>query len=301
MKTPGDEQGLAEGVVVRQAASVNGGHLRAWGLREEFLKEVEGRLPIGRRMPSCPTGQRQVDSGVRGNGVGQVESGVGQVRVGAVDGYRVWAAQYDEAPNALLALEMRVLSERIGAVGGSRILDAGSGTGRWMQWAAARGARVFGIDGSREMLQKAERKPGVGGRSALADIRSIPLRDDAVDLALCCFTIGYLPSPTPVFRELARVARQVIVSDLHPDAARAGWTRSFRAGDKIYEIVHYDHSIAELDDCARSAGLTLKWRAKTSFGEPEREVFRRAGKKSVFDKARLVPAVLVSLWQKQSL
>jgi hypothetical protein len=64
MKTPGDEQGLADGVVVRQASSVNGGHLRAWSLREDFLKEVEGRLPIGRRMPSCPTCHRQVGSGV---------------------------------------------------------------------------------------------------------------------------------------------------------------------------------------------------------------------------------------------
>jgi len=81
MKTPGDEQGLAEGVVVRQAASVNGGHLRAWGLREEFLKEVEGRLPIGRRNPSCPTGQRQVDSGVRGNAGGQLGNGVRQAEL----------------------------------------------------------------------------------------------------------------------------------------------------------------------------------------------------------------------------
>jgi len=101
-----------------------------------------------------------------------------------------------------------------------------------------------------------------------------------------------------VFQELARVSRQVIVSDLHPDAARAGWTRSFRAGGRIYELVHHEHSIAELDDCARSAGLVRKWRVETSFGEPEREVFRRAGKESAFDKARLVPAVLITVWEK---
>jgi ubiquinone/menaquinone biosynthesis C-methylase UbiE len=219
-------------------------------------------------------------------------------RIDAIDGYRLWSAAYDEAPNPVLALEMRVLSERIGAVDGSRILDVGSGTGRWMQWAASRGARVFGIDACREMVLQAQRKPGLRGRSALADIRSIPLPDNAADLALCSFTIGYLPSPGPVFRELARVSRQVIVSDLHPDAARAGWTRSFRAGDRIYELAHYQHSIAELDDCARSAGLALKWRAESSLGGPEREVFRRAGKESAFDEARLVPAVLITAWQK---
>jgi SAM-dependent methyltransferase len=218
--------------------------------------------------------------------------------VGAVDGYRLWAAQYDDAPNPLLALEMRVLSERIGAVEGRRILDAGSGTGRWMQWAASRGARVFGIDACREMLLKAQRKPGLGGRLALADIRSIPLEDNSIDLALCSFTIGYLSSPGSVLRELARISRRLIVSDLHPDAARAGWTRSFRAGDQIYEIAHYEHSIAALDDCARDAGFTRDWRHEISFGEPEREVFRRAGKEPAFDKARLLPAVLITVWGK---
>ncbi len=220
------------------------------------------------------------------------------VSIDPVDGYRLWSAQYDETPNALLALEMRVLSERLGAVDGKRVLDAGSGTGRWMQWAAARGARVFGIDACPEMVLMAERKPGLAGRSALADILRIPLRDDSADLALCSFTIGYLPSPGPVFRELARVCRQVIVSDLHPAAARAGWTRSFRAGDQIYELVHHEHSMEELDFCARSAGLTSQWRVEASFGEPEREIFRRAGKERAFDKARLVPAVLISAWQK---
>ena len=220
--------------------------------------------------------------------------------IDAIDGYRVWSASYDDAPNPLLALEMRILSERIGELDGSSILDAGSGTGRWMQWAASRGARVFGIDACREMVLKAERKPGLGGRSALADIRSIPLCDHAADLALCSFTMGYLPSPTLVFRELARISRQVIVSDLHPDAARAGWTRSFRAGGRIHELVHYAHSVAKLDDCARSAGLTLKWRAESTFDQPEREVFRQAGKESAFDRARLVPAVLISVWRNQS-
>ena len=219
-------------------------------------------------------------------------------KVGALECYRLWSSQYDETPNPLLALETRILSERIGEVDGSSILDAGSGTGRWMQWAASRGARVFGVDACREMVLSAERKPGLAGRSSLADIRSIPLRDDAVDLALCSFTIGYLPSPGPVFRELTRVSRQVIVSDLHPDATRAGWTRSFRVGSQIYELAHYEHSIAELDACARDAGLILQWRGESSFGEPERDMFRRAGKENAFDKARLVPAVLISVWHK---
>jgi malonyl-CoA O-methyltransferase len=157
---------------------------------------------------------------------------------------------------------------------------------------------VFGVDACREMVLKAERKPGLGGRSALADIRRVPLRDDAVDVSICSFTMGYVSSPGPVMQELARVSRQVIVSDFHPNAARAGWIRSFRAGDRIYQLLHHEHSIAELDECARAAALLPMWRVEASLAEPEREIFRRAGKENAFDNACLVPAVLITGWRK---
>jgi malonyl-CoA O-methyltransferase len=249
-------------------------------LRREILKEVERPIANRPQVANLPHGV----------------SGVGLIS--ATEGYRLWAGCYDDADNALLALEMRALSGRMGDVNGRRILDAGSGTGRWMDWAQARGARVFGVDACREMVLKAEGKPTLGGRSALADIRTIPVHDNAVDIALCSFTMGYLPAPGPVFRELARVSRRVIVSDLHPDAARVGWTRSFRARNRVYQLLHYQHSMAELDDGARSAGLVAEWRLEVSFAEPEREIFRRAGRENVFDQACLVPAVLISVWRK---
>jgi ubiquinone/menaquinone biosynthesis C-methylase UbiE len=257
-----------------QVASVRGDHERRWRLREEFLKEALTPIANRPQVANLPHA------------------------ISALEGYRLWAESYDEADNALLALEMRALSARMEDVAGYRILDAGSGTGRWMQLAQSRGARVFGVDACREMVLKAERKPGLGGRSALADIRSIPIQDDAVDLSLCSFTLGYLPSPGPTLRELARVSREVIVSDLHPGAALAGWTRSFRAGDRVYQLHHYEHSIAEIDHCARSAGLFRQWRVEASFAEPEREIFRRAGKDKLFDDACRVPAVLITVWRK---
>lgn len=220
------------------------------------------------------------------------------VTVDVVNGYRLWAADYDETPNALLALEERILACRLGIAPGSRMLDAGSGTGRWMEWGQARGAHVFGIDMCREMVLRAERKPAIAGRSALADVRSIPLKDDAVDLAISSFTIGYLRPIAEVFRELARVSRELLVSDIHPAAIRSGWNRSFRIGGQMYELVHHSHSTGDLDQCARGAGLTRAWRIEASFGEPERPIFQRAGKERLFERARLIPGVLVTLWRK---
>lgn len=218
----------------------------------------------------------------------------------AIEGHRIWSSQYDETPNPILALEMRVLAPRLGGVGGLRILDAGSGTGRWMVWAAQRGARAFGVDACREMILESARKPDLAGRTVLADVRGIPVGNDTVDIAICSFTLGYLPSPGPVIRELARVSSCVVVSDLHPAAVRHGWTRSFRAAGERYEMEQHEYSIAQLDEAARAAGLVREWRIEPSFGEPEREIFRRAGKEAAFDETSRLPAILITAWKKRS-
>ncbi|MES1261820.1 MAG: class I SAM-dependent methyltransferase, partial [Acidobacteriota bacterium] len=149
--------------------------------------------------------------------------------VTAAEGYRLWAPEYDASPNPLLALEARLLQDRLGVAAGDRFLDAGAGTGRWMKYAERRGARAFGIDLSAEMLAK-----GSGAR-VRGDMRHLPVADDAADLAICSMALGYVRSAGEVVRELARVARRVIVSDLHPAAVAAGWTRSFRHQGQVYE------------------------------------------------------------------
>jgi SAM-dependent methyltransferase len=214
--------------------------------------------------------------------------------------HRLWASVYDVLPNPLLALEMRLLAPLIGSVDGKLVLDAGCGTGRWMEWLTARGANVVGIDICMEMVLTGREKRGVSGRAALGDIRKIPLKNNAVDLALCSFAIAYPPATCAAMLELGRVARQLIVTDLHPEAVRQGWKRSFRAGGKSVELTHNKYSLAELDEAAELAGLTPRWRVDGCFGTPELQFFEKAGREAVFEAARQVPAVVISAWDKSS-
>ncbi len=218
--------------------------------------------------------------------------------VSVVEGHRVWSESYDHDPNPLLALEERVLAERIGPLRGRSFLDAAAGTGRWMERVESRGGIAFGVDLCPEMLAQAARKAPLGGRLALGDITALPFPDGAFDTALCSFALGYLSSTDPLFRELARVAHNVIVSDLHPCGVRAGWTRSFRARGRHYEIQHYFHSEEEIQHAARNAGLVSQWRTDAHFEEPEREFFRRAGREGTFAAASRIPAVLITAWSK---
>jgi ubiquinone/menaquinone biosynthesis C-methylase UbiE len=213
--------------------------------------------------------------------------------------YRLWSATYDSDPNPLLALEHRVLRRRLALTPATRVLDLATGTGRWLDYALSHGAHGVGVDLSAEMLAKAANKPGMGGRLVQATISALPFSDNWADLAICSFALGYVASLDLAFREMARTAKRVIVSDLHPEAVRAGWVRSFRAGGRRYDIVNHSHSRSVLSESSRAAGLLPSWSLEASFEEPEREMFERAGKGDAFEAATRIPAILISCWERR--
>ena len=216
--------------------------------------------------------------------------------ISAAAAYRLWAGTYDQDPNPVVALEHRVLSERLDLTPGERLMDLATGTGRWLEYALAHDVRATGVDFCSEMLAVASAKHGVRGRLTQADVCALPFASHSVDAAVCSFALGYIDRLDLAFREMARVARRIVTSDLHPDAVRAGWVRSFRVSSGSYEIKHHDHLWDRIETCARAAGLRPTWKLDASFGEPERALFERAGKADAFVAARQVPAILISAW-----
>lgn len=218
------------------------------------------------------------------------------VQLSIRDGYTLWAATYDCDPNPLLALEQRVAVPMLGSLAGMRVADLCAGTGRWMSIARSQAAEVMGVDLNPEMLARAARKPGLLGRTVIGDVERIPLANESFDLAICSFGISYTPSIARALREMARIARRVMVSDMHPVAARAGWSRSFTSASGTWRIAHSIPSFADLEAAANAAGLVPECSVQFCFGEPEREIFARAGKQHLFDQVSRIPAIFVKLW-----
>jgi len=217
--------------------------------------------------------------------------------VGASEGYRLWSATYDRDPNPILALERGVIAERLGPLSGRCLIDIGAGTGYWPAYAQGRGARAYGVDVCEAMLRQATAKPGLRGRLVLADMDArLPFKDQAAEIAVCSLSIGYLPSVGRLFGELARVARTVIVSDLHEHAVQAGWRRCFESNGRQFEIEQFEHTVRELDEAAAGAGLLLAWRVASHLGEAERQIFIRAGREHAFEKATGIHAILSTCW-----
>jgi SAM-dependent methyltransferase len=212
------------------------------------------------------------------------------------DAYRLWSVSYDDDPNPLLALERRVIRERLGPVSGKCLLDIGTGTGYWLAHARSDNARAFGVDLSEEMLAMAARKDDLRNCLIRADMNRLPVRDGAADIAICSMAIGYIPKLNNLFRELARVSNKIIVSDLHPAAVDAGWRRAFVAAGHRYEIEQFAHTTRQMDEAATDSGLRLDWRLAAHLGEPERHIFARAGRAHAFAAACEVPALLATCW-----
>jgi len=215
----------------------------------------------------------------------------------AAEAHRLWADCYDADPNPLVALERRTAAGAL-RVAGRRVLDVGCGTGDWLRQALDAGASGAGVDSSPEMLGRAAAR---GLALARADARMLPVRDRAFDVARAAFCAGYLEDPERLIAELARVARpggQVWLADLHPDAVARGWKRAFRAGEATCEIAAFCHTAANLQAAGRRCGLILAARIDAAFDEPERRLFRAAGREAVFEELRGSAALLALVWNR---
>jgi len=212
--------------------------------------------------------------------------------ISAAEGYRLWADTWDDTPSPIVALEGRALLPWISSLKPRRAIDVGCGTGRWTGRLGA-----IGVDASPSMLAVAAGKHGLRGRLAVGDAAALPVASGVADLVLCALTFGHIRDQAGAMREFARVLRPggtLIVSDFHPDAAAGGWRRTFRHDGQVYELENYPYTVAQL--CEMTQVLTLECVAAASIGEPERELFQRAGRPELFAAACETPGVLLTRW-----
>jgi malonyl-CoA O-methyltransferase len=193
-----------------------------------------------------------------------------------------------------VALEHRVLLPWIERFHPRRVIDVGCGTGRW-----AAPLSAIGVDVSPAMLAIAADKPGLHGRLVAADATALPIRTASADLVLCTLTLGHVRDSLAALNELSRIldpGGSLILTDFHPAAAAAGWRRTFRSEGRVYEIENHPYTLEELR--AGAVGLVLRERKEATIGEPERELFERAGRPELFEAASRTPAVLLTQWSR---
>jgi malonyl-CoA O-methyltransferase len=176
-----------------------------------------------------------------------------------------------------------------------RLLDVGCGTGLRLRNCGA--AFSFGVDVSPEMLA-AGGLPNV----AVADVRALPFPAGFFDLVWCRLMLGYLPDLSAAYAELARVCRaggQVMVSDFHADATRAGHRQTFRDADgALYEIAHYPYDADAHREAAAAAGLTLIFNHDGTVGPAIYPLYQQANRLDMYARDEGLAVVALFLFEK---
>jgi len=219
--------------------------------------------------------------------------------VNARTGYAEWASAYDAPGNAIVGIEAPVVARLLAGVAPGTAVDAACGTGRHSAWLAQRGHRVLGVDASSEMLARAAAAVP-GATFARGDLERLPLRSEAVDLAVCALALAHLAELDPAVAELARVLRpggRLVVSALHPVLVALGWHAPYETPDGPRGFVReHDHVHGDYLRAFARAGLRVDECVEPRFTEEALPSKRRA-MQHIPDATRLayegLPAVLV--------
>jgi len=165
--------------------------------------------------------------------------------------YARWAPVYDLVFGAVFERGRRaaiLASERVGG----RILEVGVGTGISLPY-YSNSSRVFGVDLSEEMLQKARRRVVERHlrnveRLAVMDAERLDFPDASFDVVVAQYVVNTVPNPEAALDEFARVLkpggeivllnrvgadagpRRVLEHLFQPVANRLGWRSEFPWG-----------------------------------------------------------------------
>jgi ubiquinone/menaquinone biosynthesis C-methylase UbiE len=138
-----------------------------------------------------------------------------------VDEYNKMAEKYDveeRSDKSIYPLrayihvrELRALN-LIGNIKNKKVLDAGTGTGRFALKLAKMGCETFGVEISKGMLLKAKEKAKEQGLTSnlhlvLGDCENLPFIGKTFDLVMSMTVINHLPNPNKAMEEISRVLK----------------------------------------------------------------------------------------------
>ncbi len=184
--------------------------------------------------------------------------------VSVQEGYALWAASYDQEKNGLIFVEERQVDRLLAQLSFTRVLDAGTGTGRHALKLARRGAHVTAFDQSPEMLAvanlAAQREALPIDFHLLSLDDGLPFEADQFNLLICALTLSHVPDLAHALQEFARVLQDggsLLITDFHPVHTLYGWKTMFRRAGVSYHLPTVGHTKDDYLETIRACGLTI--------------------------------------------
>ena len=179
-------------------------------------------------------------------------------RPGVRRGYDLWSRQYDQTANPIVYLDRRCALQALQPQAGEWILDAGCGTGVYVQALQQQRVNAVGVDFSRGMLGVA-RSAAPASRLVSGDLHaSLPFRSASFDAVLCCLVSEHLQRLDVFFAEAHRLllpGGRLVFSAFHPGLALAGVEANFEISGVEYRLGAETHSTEDFRREMQRAGF----------------------------------------------
>jgi malonyl-CoA O-methyltransferase len=214
------------------------------------------------------------------------------IQTSTLQAYERWAPVYPPlAHNPLMRAEQRSMLELWPNVDGWRVLDLACGSGRYSRLLReANAAQVVALDFCMAMLEQVAAADRVR-----ASMMQLPFRSAVFDAVVSGLAVGHATDIRQWMSEVARVLRpegNLVYTDFHSAAIRAGMTRSFKdAADVTWTVPHQVYDLSCQLDAMAAAGLTVETVRELRMGMELDEAF--PGSEQVYRKWHGVPVVLI--------
>lgn len=178
-----------------------------------------------------------------------------------LNAYKEWAKTYDTHPNPHTLVEHNDFISLTDPRKKEFILDAACGTGKYTVKLHKAGAKVIGLDFSKEMLEIAKEKiPEV--EFVLHNIsRKLPFKSSCFDKITCGQTLKHIRNLKPVLREFNRVLKKrgkLIFSVTHPEINFEGFAMRYRPKFKLAGLSNiYHHKFTDYFDAFEYSGFQI--------------------------------------------
>jgi SAM-dependent methyltransferase len=166
------------------------------------------------------------------------------------DAYRLWSETYGSQPeHPVLALESEIWGELLSraAVTDKVVVDIGVGTGRhWSELVSYGPRRLHGVDISPEMLDRLRARFPDAAVHERTGTRLDAFSDASIDLIVSSLMLGHVREVGDELREWTRMVRgggEILYTDFHPEALRAGAKRTFEYRGRAFEVESHRHPI----------------------------------------------------------
>lgn len=227
-----------------------------------------------------------------------------------------WADGAYELTATALSPVADVLLDALGVMPGERLLDVGCGTGNVALAAAARGARVTGVDPAAGLVERARSRPGAEAVTwAVMEDEGLPVADRSFDVVASCFAVIFAPDAARAGAGLRRAAApggrvgltawlpeggiaetgRIVMDALAPDRRPTRWFAPDVAAELLGGPVEITRHVVVFESVSAETWLAEQeehhpvWRMAARALPPAQRASRRAASLAALEAHNLAP------------